>query len=166
MWIVGHLDEKIIRTICSIAADYLFNKKIFRKGLISMGAIPVHRSGNTTMAMKRAYECILKEGYSLLIHPEGTRTRNGELGEFKAGAAKLAIETGTKIVPVCINGAYEVFPPHRKLPRLFDWRHMGKYKLQIQYGIPIEPDNMTEKEITEEIRRQIVELKDKLRNRK
>lgn len=166
MWIVGHLDDKFINSICSMAADYLFHKKIFRKGVTVMGAIPVDRGGNTTTAMKRAYECVSKEGYSLLIHPEGTRTRNGELGEFKSGAAKLAIETGIKVVPVCINGAYEIFPTHRKIPRLFNWRQLCKYKMQIQYGIPITPDDKTEKELTEEIRQQIVEFKYKLRERK
>ncbi|MCH5272682.1 MAG: AMP-binding protein [Lachnospiraceae bacterium] len=163
MWIIGNLDNIIKQSICSVAADHLFEKKIYRKGLIFMGGIPVHRSGNTTTALKRAYECIVKEGYSVLIHPEGTRTRSGELGEFKQGAAKLSVKSGIKIIPVCINGAYEVFPPHRKLPRLFDWRHFRKYPLQIKFGVPIAPDNRTAAEITSEIKHQIVDMKKALK---
>lgn len=163
MWIIGSLDDRIKHSICSVAADYLFEKKIYRTGLVRMGGIPVHRSGNTTTALKRAYECISKEGYNLLIHPEGTRTRNGKLGEFKHGAAKLSIESGVKIVPVCINGAYEIFPPHRKTPRLFDWKHFRKYTLKISFGMPIEPGNMTEEQITAKIRQQIVERKRELK---
>lgn len=143
MWVIGNLDDKIKRSICSIAADYLFEKKIYRQGLIRMGGIPVHRSGNSAPAMKRAYECLSSGNYSLLIHPEGTRTRNGKLGEFKNGAAELAIKSGVKIIPVCIYGAYEIFPPNRKLPRLFDWKHFSKYPLRIQFGTPIEPKSKT-----------------------
>lgn len=162
MWVIGCLDDKIKHSICSIAADYLFEHRIFSRALVMLGGIPVHRTGNTTTAMKRAYECLASGNYNLLIHPEGTRTRNGELGKFKSGAAKLSIESGVKIVPVCINGAYEIFPPHRKLPRLFDWKHFRKYPLQIQFGKPIVPDGRTAEEITDEIRQQIVEMKQEL----
>lgn len=162
-WVIGNLDDRIKHSICSIAADYLFEKKIYRAGLIRMGGIPVHRSGNTTTAMKRAYECISKEGYSLLIHPEGTRTRNGELGEFKQGAAKLSVDTGVKIVPVCIDGAYEMFPPSRPIPRLFDWKHFCKYTLKIKFGTPIVPDGLTAEELTTKIRQDIVEMKSELK---
>lgn len=163
MWIIGNLDNTIKQSICSAAADYLFEKKIYRMGLIFMGGIPVHRSGNTSTALKRAYECITKDGYSLMIHPEGTRTRNGELGEFKQGAAKLSIESGVKIIPVCINGAREIFPPDRKFPHLFDWKHFRKYPLQIQFGVPIAPDDKTAAEITAVIRKQIVDMKNVLK---
>ncbi len=159
MWVVGSLDDNIKHSICSVAVDYLFEKKIYRKGLIRMGGIPVHRSGNTTTAVKRAYECITKEGYSLLIHPEGTRTRNGELGAFKQGAAKLSVDSGVEIVPVCISGAYEIFPPCRKIPRIFDFKHMRKYKLKIQFGHPVNPEDKTSEEITNELRSQIVKMK-------
>lgn len=162
MWVVGNLDEKVKRSICSIAADFLFEHRLYQCGIVIMGGIPIHRTGNTTTAMKRAYECLASGNYNLLIHPEGTRTRSGKLGVFKSGAAKLSIESGVKIVPVCINGAYEIFPPHRKLPRLFDWKHFRKYSLQIQFGKPIVPDGRTAEEITDEIRRQIVEMKQEL----
>ena len=163
MWVIGCLDDKFKRSICSIAADYLFAKKIYHKGVVRMGGIPTHRAGNTTTAMKRAYDCLSKEGYSLVIHPEGTRTRDGELGEFKHGAAKLSIESGIKIIPVCINGAFDFFPPQCKIPRIFDWKHFKRYTLQIMYGTPIVPNGKTEKEITDEIRRQIVNMKKQLK---
>ena len=163
MWIVGSMDEKRWPFICSMAAESLYQKKIFKKGLIAMGAIPVYRGGNTSTAMKRAYECISNEKYNLLIHPEGTRTRSGELGEFKSGAARLAKDAGLKIMPICINGAYEVFPPNKKTPRFFDWQHMRKYKIQIQFGEPVETEALSEECITEEVRRQIVDMKQELK---
>ena len=86
---------------------------------------------------------------------------SGELGEFKLGAAKLSVETGVRIIPVCINGAYEIFPPHRKLPRLLDWKHLRRYTLQIQFGTPISPDGKTAGEITGKIKHQIVSMRHK-----
>lgn len=157
--IIGSLDEGIRRATCAFAADYLFENKVFLRGLVLLGGIPVHRSGNTVPAMKRARECLDSGEKYLLIHPEGTRTRSGELGRFKQGAARLSMETGVCIIPVCINGAYEIFPPHRKLPRLFDWRHFRRYPLQIQFGEVISPEGKTAEEITGEIRRQIVGMK-------
>ncbi len=48
---------------------------------------------------------ILKEGYSLVIFPEGTRSKDGKLGEFKAGALKLATKSGVPIIPITIKGS-------------------------------------------------------------
>lgn len=162
LWIIGSLDNEIRQSICCLAADRLFERRIYRRTLIKLGGIPVHRTGNTAPAMKRAYECLLSGDYNLLVHPEGTRTRNGNLSQFKSGAAKLSIETGIKIVPVCINGAYEIFPPHRKLPKLFDWKNFRKCTLQIQFGKPISHSGRTAEEITEDIRCRILEMKQKL----
>lgn len=49
----------------------------------------------------------VKNGRSLVIFPEGTRSKTGELGEFKGGAMKIAMETGAKVVPVLIEGTRE-----------------------------------------------------------
>ncbi|MCM1529814.1 MAG: AMP-binding protein [Alistipes sp.] len=166
MWVIGSLDERIRNNICSVAADYLFEQKIFRKGVIFMGGIPVHRTGNTATAMKRAQECIANEGYNLLIHPEGTRTSDGRLGEFKPGAAKLAIDSGIKIIPVCIDGAFNVFPRQRALPRIFDFKNMKKYRVNICFGKPISPSGKTEQEITNEIKRKIIEMRSEIRKEK
>lgn len=159
LWIIGSLEEEIRQATCAFAADYLFEHKVFRRGLIPLGGIPVQRGGNTAPAMKRARECLASGEKYLLLHPEGTRTRNGELGEFKQGAAKLSLETGVSIIPVCISGAYEIFPPHRKLPRLFDWKHFCRYPLQIRFGTPVSPSGKTAEEITGEIRKQIISMK-------
>ncbi|MBR4286618.1 MAG: 1-acyl-sn-glycerol-3-phosphate acyltransferase [Clostridia bacterium] len=52
---------------------------------------------------------MVKNGRSLVIFPEGTRSKTGELGEFKGGAMKIAMETGAKIVPVYIEGTRACF---------------------------------------------------------
>ena len=51
----------------------------------------------------------LKNGYSLIIFPEGTRSHCSEMADFKAGSFKLATKAGVPIVPVTINGSYHMF---------------------------------------------------------
>ena len=58
----------------------------------------------------RRLETLLKGGESLLVFPEGTRTKDGELGEFKKGAFKSAIATGTPLLPVVIDGPFQMLP--------------------------------------------------------
>lgn len=50
----------------------------------------------------------LKEGYSMVIFPEGTRSEDGKLKEFKQGAFKLATKSGVPIVPVTISGSKKI----------------------------------------------------------
>ena len=73
------------------------------------GVEPIDRS-NTKKAiksLKKVEKEIIKNKVSFLIAPEGTRSKDGSLGEFKKGAFHLAKNTGASIIPVVINGAYE-----------------------------------------------------------
>lgn len=58
----------------------------------------------------------LKNGKSLVIFPEGTRTMDGNVGEYKQAFAILAKKSGAKVVPVVIDGAYDVLSRHRRFP--------------------------------------------------
>jgi 1-acyl-sn-glycerol-3-phosphate acyltransferase len=60
---------------------------------------------------------ILEEGHALFVFPEGTRSRDGTLGEGRDGVAVLALRTGAPIVPVGVSGSYERWPRGQKLPR-------------------------------------------------
>lgn len=60
---------------------------------------------------------VLRQGRNLVIFPEGTRTRTGEVGTFKKTVAILAQELGVPVVPVRIDGAFEAWPRTSKLPR-------------------------------------------------
>jgi 1-acyl-sn-glycerol-3-phosphate acyltransferase len=57
---------------------------------------------------------ILKEGHSLVIFPEGTRSKGNKMGEFKAGSFKLATKSKVPIVPITINGSYNVMESSKK----------------------------------------------------
>lgn len=50
----------------------------------------------------------VKNGYSMIIFPEGTRSLGGKMKEFKKGSMKLAINAGVPVVPVTIEGTYKV----------------------------------------------------------
>lgn len=67
-------------------------------------------------AMQEAVETV-KKGYSLVIFPEGTRSRGGPVTEFKAGSFKLAFKSGVPIVPVTIDGSWRIYEEHQKLSK-------------------------------------------------
>ena len=121
----------------------------------TLGGIPVERTGNTIDSTQRSIDFI-KEGNFFLIHPEGTRTRDGKLGAFKDGAAKIAIETGLTIIPVAIEGGYEIWPYDRKLPETRDKDTGRKKTLTITFCPEVKTAGRSPEEITEEIRRKIV----------
>lgn len=69
-----------------------------------------------SLSWEKSFEASKKElmsGGTLLFFPEAHRSRDGKLGRFYSGAFKVAIETGTPIVPLCISGTDELFPPGR-----------------------------------------------------
>ena len=138
------------RVACLAKQEHL-DTAVTRQMLRMLGGIPTDRSGNPAPAMERAEQVIRRGDTQFLIHPEGTRTRNGEMGRFKKGVASLSMDTGVPIVPVCITGAYEIYPAGTILPKFYDFKNHRKPRLQIAFGAPIMPapddtaDTLTEK---------------------
>ncbi len=58
---------------------------------------------------------LMSQGCSIIIWPEGHRSRDGKLTRFRNGAFQLACQTGYPIVPVCISGSFRLFPPGKRL---------------------------------------------------
>lgn len=95
-------------------------RKIFLVGYTceKSGHVFVDRSSaSAIMKTIQTAEARLRGGLSLVIFPEGERTPNGRLGQFKKGAYQLALEFHLPLVPVTIDGSYHVMPRFRKLPR-------------------------------------------------
>lgn len=67
-------------------------------------------------------EKILRGGMSIVVFPEGSRTRDGRMHRFKRGAFLLADEFNLPVVPVTIDGAYDVLPITGRLPH---WGHIS-----------------------------------------
>lgn len=59
----------------------------------------------------------LKEGKTLVIFPEGTRSKGNTIGEFKKGSLKLATKSGVPIVPVTINGSYRLLEEKKRIQK-------------------------------------------------
>ena len=83
--------------------------------LSKAGVFAVDRGKSDVAAVKRALKC-LKDGEKLLIFPEGTRSKTGELGEAKTGVAMFATRTDSPIVPIYIPAQKKLF---RRTPVVF-----------------------------------------------
>ncbi len=79
---------------------------------------------------------VLKKGKNLMIFPEGTRTLNGKMGEFKQTFAILSRELKVPVVPVAIKGSYSILPSGARIPRLFR-------KVSVEFLKPVYPENHT-----------------------
>ncbi|PID71920.1 MAG: 1-acyl-sn-glycerol-3-phosphate acyltransferase [Desulfobulbus propionicus] len=101
-----------------IAKKELFTIPIFGQAMRKVGYIPIDRSKGR-QALKSLDQAAkqIATGFSVLIFPEGTRTPNGKLQEFKTGAIMLAIKSGVPVVPIGFNGSYPVLPKGRSLPQ-------------------------------------------------
>ena len=81
------------------------------KACESAGHIFVDRSSpKKVLATMRQAESSLKDGVSLVVFPEGARTFTGHMGYFKRGAFQLADELQLEVVPVTIDGSFEILP--------------------------------------------------------
>lgn len=61
--------------------------------------------------LRREAAELMRDGHALLLFPEGTRSRTGEVGAFKGGAFQSAIDAGVEVLPIAIDGAGAVLPP-------------------------------------------------------
>lgn len=131
-------------------------------------AIPIKRSGSAAAQATKIAENVLNQGNSILMHPEGTRSRTGELYPFKTGAAYVSILTGVPLVPVKIIGPAEFYPPTRKLPKVVNLKTLKKYQLTVLFGEPLFPPtqvpeskrNLEAKKLTELLRERVIALGD------
>lgn len=99
----------------------VFRIPFFGQFLLLHGDICIDR-GRAAAAMEqllRKGRMWLGRGASIAIFPEGTRSRDGEIRRFKAGAFTLARETGTELLPVVLDGTRTLIRPNR----LFNWRN-------------------------------------------
>ena len=122
-----------------LAKKELFQVPIWGPAMRKAGYIPVDRSRGR-QAMKSLNEAAGKiaSGTSVIIFPEGTRSRDGKMQDFKAGAMVLAIKSGVDIVPVAIKGTYDILPKGKIL--------MKAGRVSINVGNPIETKSYSTKD--------------------
>ncbi len=131
------------------AADYWFDVPV-RKFIASAlaGVLPVRRSGGGGFeAMLAAVRPALEAGRTVVIYPEGTRSTDGSIAEFRSGALRLARECGVPIVPVALTGTADVLPKGGR------W---SPAPMQVHLGEAVDPNSVS----APQLREQVVTLKD------
>lgn len=137
----SHLDATVLlcalpaavreRTVVTAAADYFFESTW--RGLstaLAFGTVPIDRSGG---APSTTPVDLLRDGWNLVIFPEGTRSPDGARARFKLGAAYLAINTGVPVVPVGLRGTFAAMPRGRS------WPVPGRPEVSVRFGRPLRP---------------------------
>ncbi len=136
----SHLDTPLIfscfklnmvNKIRAVAAlDYFFSNPIVRVAThLLCNIIPINRKSADFTAISMCKK-VLQSGGSIIIYPEGTRTRNGKMAEFKPGVGILIKKTKSPVLPVFIKGTYNCFNHKRAFP--------CSGPIEILFGKPIE----------------------------
>lgn len=100
------------RQVYFMAKRELWRIPVLRTIITVVGAYPVDRTRADVSTIRRSLE-LLEQGHTIGVFPEGTRSRTGQLGPLRSGAAKLALKTGAAVVPMAILGPYRAFRPLR-----------------------------------------------------
>lgn len=134
------------RNIYFMAKEELFTNKIIGVLLRKVHAFPIKRGMKDRNALRTALE-ILKGGNTLGLFPEGTRSKNGEVGEGLSGVGFFALRSDAKVTPCAIIGPYQ----------------KGK-RLKVVYGKPINMEELRERkasarEVTDIIMEEIRQLR-------
>ncbi len=123
----SHVDTAVIATsvpepwcnrlVVGAAADYFFgNRATSAISALFVGAIPIERTALNRRTIDKAVT-LLRGGWSLVIYPEGGRSRDGWGQQFRPGAAFLAKQAGVPVVPVHIRGTFDILRKGRAWPR-------------------------------------------------
>jgi 1-acyl-sn-glycerol-3-phosphate acyltransferase len=139
------------RNLGFIAKKEMLKTPIIGYWLRNSKCVPLDRENprNAIVSMNEAVKNI-EEGNSMVIFPEGTRNKEGKVGEFKKGSLKLATKSKVPIVPVSIDRASRAFE---------DTRSFKPTKIKVVFGKPIDTKNLSkedEKDLIENIRNMII----------
>lgn len=99
-----------------MARDSLFRNPLFGRLIASLNAFPVRRGAADVGAVKEILRR-LKDGQVVTVFPEGTRTTDGSISPLNPNSMSIAKRAGAAIAPVVIDGAFEAWPRHLRIPR-------------------------------------------------
>ncbi|MDZ5471185.1 lysophospholipid acyltransferase family protein (plasmid) [Bacillus sp. 31A1R] len=120
------------RPVHFMAKEELFSVPVLGKLVNHLNAFPVKRGMSDREALRKGL-AVLKEGNVLGLFPEGTRSKNGEVGKGLAGAGFFALRSDCYVVPCAIIGPYKAFN-----------------KLKVVFGKPIQMDELRQRKASAE----------------
>lgn len=142
-----------------MARDTLFHNRFFSRLIKSVNAFAVRRGEADVGAIKESLRR-LKQGRVILVFPEGTRTPDGRIGPMLPGVAAIAKKARVPVVPTLIDGVFQTWPRHRKLP--------SPGNVIIEYGPAMWPEefaSLTAEELTEKIRNHLLAMQHRWHSR-
>jgi long-chain acyl-CoA synthetase len=126
--------RSVLRDVFHVGASMYFTNAVTAQLAKLINVVPIDPDTHLLRAM-RAGAAGLSAQKILTIYPEGQRSFDGQLHEFKKGAAVLAAEMKVPIVPVALDGAYRIWPRYSG--------HFRFAKIRIVFGKPIDPQEVT-----------------------
>lgn len=138
--VLGHHHKN---TYC-LGKDKFLSGPIIRPISTGAGIVVFNLDKEPKLALQKLAN-ILEQGNKAALFPEGTRSRTGELLEFKKSFAILAKEKKVPVIPICLKGIDKVLPPGKKFPKL-------GVKIEIHFLKPIPTDKLSYEEITKKSR--------------
>ncbi|MEE3219254.1 MAG: lysophospholipid acyltransferase family protein, partial [Planctomycetota bacterium] len=150
----SYLDPMLVGVSLDRRLNYLARKTLFNFPplgwlISSLNGIPLDREGLGLSGVKETLRR-LKRGEMVLVFPEGTRCRDGEVGALKPGFVALARRGRVQLLPVGIDGAFDAWPRSRAFP--------APSAINIELGQPISPGEIrqfSDDELVAEVERRI-----------
>jgi 1-acyl-sn-glycerol-3-phosphate acyltransferase len=151
----SYFDPPLVGLTCPRRMNYLARDSLFRVPVLSqliafLDAIPIDREGGGLAGLKETLRR-LKGEELVLIFPEGTRTRDGEVAPLKPGFIAVARRSQAPLVPVALDGAFQAWPRTAWLPRLT--------RLAVVIGPPIGPaevESLSDDELLAELEQRML----------
>lgn len=158
----SHLDPPLLMEAIPVPAIYIAKKELKRMPLVgwaawAAGMIFIDRS-NVERAAKSIEDAVnrIKNGNSVVIFPEGTRTRDGRIGKFKKGGFSLAMKAGVPVIPIATMGGWEILPKGAK--------RFNSGIMHVIFGSAVYPGQcQTRERLMEDVEKQIREMASKIR---
>jgi 1-acyl-sn-glycerol-3-phosphate acyltransferase len=136
---ISFLDGPMAFMLIPQPVRVILKKEVFKLPVVGPGMrfvefVPVDRKGarRGRESIERAARLMKEKGFSFLIFPEGTRSRDGQLQRFRRGGFFLALESGAPIVPISIKGTFEM------MPRGSFFIRKGRIRVTFHPAVPVE----------------------------
>lgn len=150
--------RRLHRAFPAAAADYFF-KSVPRTWIatVIVNALPFARQTHVRNSLAICRELLANAGNVLIIFPEGTRSKTGELQEFKPGIGALVAGSDIAVLPCYLDGAHRAWPKGQRIPR--------PRKVRLIIGAPrtyaaLTPDKNSNAAIAAELQKAIKELEE------